>query len=91
MIAPEVVGIEFAYWDGITWLLEWNSDEYKELPLAIQVKLTMDDPIAMAANQSQGIVTATAATRVFKHIIRLPLARPIDTSEDDSELSEAGL
>ncbi len=91
LIAPEVVGIEFSYWDGTTWLLQWNSDEYKELPLAIQVQLTMDDPIAAAANVSQGIAANTMATRVFKHIIRLPLARPIDTSDADGELQEAGL
>lgn len=91
LIAPEVVGIEFSYWDGITWLPQWSSDQYKELPLAVQVQLIMDDPIAAAANAHQGISLTSTPTRVFKHIIRLPLARPIDTSEMDDELAEAGL
>jgi hypothetical protein len=90
LIAPEVLGVEFAYWDGITWLQDWSSDEYDELPLAIQVQLTMDDPIAAAASANQGIIESGSSTRVFKHVVRLPLARPIDTSEQE-ELSEAGL
>jgi hypothetical protein len=91
LIAPEIVAIEFAYWDGTTWLTEWDSDQYKELPLAIQVQLTMDDAIATAANASQGVIATNAATRVFKHIVRLPLARPLDTSQQDENLQEAGL
>ncbi len=91
LIAPEVVGIEFSYWDGVSWLPQWNSDQYEELPLAVEVQLIMDDPIAAAANASLGSSSTVAPTRVFKHIIRLPLARPIDTSQIDDELTEAGL
>jgi type II secretory pathway pseudopilin PulG len=90
LIAPEVLGVEFAYWDGITWLQDWSSDEYDELPLAIQVQLTMDDPIAAAASANQGIIESGSSSRIFKHVVRLPLARPIDTSEQE-ELSGAGL
>jgi hypothetical protein len=91
LIAPEILANEFAYWDGITWLTEWNSDQYAELPLAIQVLLTMDDPIATAANANQGVIATNAATRVFKHIIRLPLARPLDTSDQTDDFQEVGL
>jgi len=88
LIAPEIIGIEFSYWDGITWLLQWNSDQYEELPMAVRVTLTMDDPIGAAASESQGIATSTAATRIFKHTIRLPLARPLDRS-GENELAGA--
>ena len=91
VIAPEVVGIEFSYWDGTAWLLQWNSDEYAELPMAIQVELTMNDPVAAAANDQQGIPATGAVTRTFRHVIRMPMARPIDTSASGNELEEAGL
>ncbi len=84
LIAPEVVGIEFSYWDGINWLSQWNSDQYEELPMAIAVQLTMDDPIGQAASSMQGIASTSGATRVFKHIVRLPLARPLDSSAAES-------
>ena len=93
LLAPEVVAIEFSYWDGITWQLQWSSDEYGELPLAVQVRLTLRDE-RMSAEPSA--LTATTATmdlsqlRTFHHIVRLPLAKPIDESEEE-DLSGAGI
>ena len=80
LLAPEVSAIEFEYWDGVTWLLEWSSDEYGELPMAVKVSLTMAD----ATNPDE------PTARVFSHVVRLPMAKPIDDSEED-ELTEAGL
>ena len=93
LLAPEVVAIEFSYWDGVTWQLQWSSDEYGELPLAVQVRLTMRDD-RMSAEESALSVTATTTDlsqlRTFSHIVRLPLARPIEESEEE-DLSGAGL
>jgi hypothetical protein len=89
LLAPEITGIEFSYWDGLNWELEWSSDEYGELPLAVQVRIYMTDP-----NASEETLTAAAMVpgsegmRAFSHIVRLPLARPIEEEED---LTEAGL
>ncbi|TWT52460.1 Pseudopilin GspJ [Rubripirellula amarantea] len=80
LLAPEVTSIEFQYWDGITWLQSWSSDEYGELPMAVKVQLTMSDVLSTDEN----------ATRVFSHVVRLPMARPVE-EEEDEELSEAGL
>ena len=88
VLAPEVLGIEFRYWDGITWDLEWSSDEYGELPLAVQVQLTMSNPIAISAGLSPDDENAV---RVFTHIIRLPMAKPIELESESDELSEAGI
>lgn len=88
ILAPEVVGLEFSYWDGITWQLEWSSDAYDELPLAVQIKLTMTNPIAIAAGLSPDDENAL---RVFTHIVRLPMANPLEDESEDDELSEAGI
>ena len=48
LLAPEITAIEFSYWDGLNWELEWSSDEYGELPLAVQVRIYMTDPNASA-------------------------------------------
>lgn len=85
LLAPEVAGIEFSYWDGVTWQIEWSSDEYEELPLAISVTLTLQSENSPATD---GV--GSGEMRVFTHIVRLPLANPIDQTEED-ELSEAGL
>lgn len=89
LLAPEISGIEFSYWDGITWQLEWSSDAYGELPLAVMVKLYMADP-NVAANSMTAVTSANqfdTSVRTFTHIVRLPLARPVE----DEDLAGAGL
>ncbi|TWU41902.1 prepilin-type cleavage/methylation domain-containing protein [Novipirellula artificiosorum] len=81
LLAPEITSIEFAYWDGMMWLIEWNSDEYGELPMAVQVQMTMIDPTAALTDTSD--LSSVDTTRVFTHIVRLPMARPIEESEED--------
>src|SRR5690606_9493925 len=76
LLAPEIIGIEFAYWDGWVWLTQWSSDEMGELPAAVQVRLTMNDPAIAAANEA-GLSTASAS-RTFTHLVRLPLSRPVE-------------
>jgi len=36
---PEVVGVEFRYFDGSTWSSEWNSLTRKSLPIAVEIML----------------------------------------------------
>jgi hypothetical protein len=88
LLAPEIAGIEFSYWDGVTWQLEWSSDAYGQLPLAVMVKLYMADPVSQAAGTSAlGSGQIDDSVRTFTHIVRLPLARPVE----EEDLAEAGL
>lgn len=77
LLAPEVQGIEFQYWDGLTWQLEWSSDEYEELPLAVMITLYMVDP------RVEPDPTTATTMRTFRHIVRLPMARIIQEEEED--------
>ena len=93
LLAPEITGIEFSYWDGLTWQMEWSSDEYGELPLAVQVRLYMVDPVLAANEDLQSLSaqgTSSDAIRTFNHIVRLPMARPI-VEDEEEDLSGAGL
>ncbi len=87
LLAPEVVSLEFSYWDGIMWQLQWNSDEMGELPLAVQVQIAVvDSPEAASLMNDPGSIASTTEPRLFTHVIRLPLARPIETSDTTSEV-----
>lgn len=80
LLAPEVTYISFQYYDGISWLTYWNSDDEGQLPYAVKVKLTMADDSSIE----------DGATRVFSHIVRLPLARTAEEStETDAEGEES--
>ena len=90
LLAPEIKSIEFSYWDGLTWQMEWSSDEFGELPLAVQVRIYMVDPV-LAATEGLDTISSLGpdSMRAFSHIVRLPMAVPLETEEED--LSEAGL
>ncbi len=82
LLAPEVTSLQFQYWDGITWQLEWSSDEFEELPLAIRIDLSLADPSALAAG---GSLDDENAIRTFSHIVRLPMAKIIEEEEESEE------
>ena len=46
---PEIVGLEFRYFDGSGWSGSWNSLEHKSLPMAVEVTLHVReaDPTAL--------------------------------------------
>ncbi|WP_157593935.1 prepilin-type cleavage/methylation domain-containing protein [Rubripirellula obstinata] len=85
LLAPEVTSISFQYFDGINWLTFWNSDDSGQLPYAVKVQLTMADDSSIEEG----------ATRIFSHVVRLPMAREAEeTSEEDTEseeMAEAGI
>jgi hypothetical protein len=41
LIAPEVVGLEFRYFDGSQWLEFWDSAQIQALPLAVEVTVAI--------------------------------------------------
>lgn len=44
VVAPEVAGLEFQYFDGTQWLTQWDSEVEKKLPIAVLVILAMRPP-----------------------------------------------
>lgn len=91
LLAPEVVALEFSYFDGFQWRMEWNSDTYGGLPLAVQVQLTLSEPgIALDSVN----VADSDQVRTFRQIIRLPMGRPLEEDEStvtSDPLSAAGI
>jgi hypothetical protein len=80
VIAPEVTHLEFRYFDGTQWLLEWYSDQMEGLPVAIEIALAVtpqkflqtdeDSPFASSGEELfRGEV-------VYRMVVRLPAAKP---------------
>ncbi len=82
LLAPEVIGLEFEYWDGMIWQIQWSSDEMGELPLAVRVTLAIGDAATGADSTETDPATATVGARTFQHIIRLPMAKMIETEDE---------
>lgn len=74
IIAPEVVALEFQYFDGAAWQTSWDSTVYGRLPQAIEVSLGIVDRVA--AQQSRSQFDAPVPVTVLRHVIAVPLAGP---------------
>lgn len=102
LLAPEVVQIEFAYFDGTQWLFEWNSDTYGALPMAINIRLTLgsatpapnasggfDENAGLAGSGQLGVPDGAD---IYDLMVRLPMAVPIPPEEEtDEDLEAAGI
>ena len=94
VIAPEVTSILFEYFDGLTWLEEWDSSVMEGLPQAVRVVVTvrprdeeMRTPIIGGAAPQ---TTVQQGHLVYWLVIKLPLANPPISAEDDG-LGSVGL
>jgi hypothetical protein len=83
LLAPEVVALEFAYFDGVDWLFDWDSST-QSLPWLIEITLAMQTASASAENQlSPGISISTMSyedrqaygVEVYQLIVAIPGAQ----------------
>ncbi len=81
-LAPEVVGLEFSYYDGSEWLDEWDSADKKALPIAVEVAVAL----APVAQEEATAAAPTAAARIYRLLVHLPAAQ-VSTSDTSSETS----
>ena len=71
LLAPEVAGLRFRYFDGFDWWTNWDFDERGGLPTAIEIQLTVDPTrtVARIANDF-----AQAQPTFYRSVVHLPLA-----------------
>jgi len=50
---PEVVSLEFRYFDGSRWSSSWNSLLRGSLPVAVEVRVALGDPLAAAPIEAE--------------------------------------
>lgn len=87
LVAPEVIEIQFRYWDGEEWQEEWNSEEMMGFPAAIEVQILIDptsnDPFA-----AEDRVVNREDLETHRTVIDLPIAEIIEEVEDGTEESQ---
>ncbi|MEM7457090.1 MAG: prepilin-type N-terminal cleavage/methylation domain-containing protein [Planctomycetota bacterium] len=85
LIAPEVVAVQFRYFDGDRWLNQWDSEVEGGFPYAVEVWLAVDVTLATQRNNNQNggqqqvnsMPTMNSENiRRFRSVIHLPTAEP---------------
>lgn len=88
--APEVLWIEFRYFDGMQWLTEWDSDAMGGVPMAVEITMELDDGSGQSDRQSTSSPSSSDFNEhVYRLVVHLPAAEPL-TQETDSTTSTDG-
>ncbi|MEE2685744.1 MAG: hypothetical protein VYB09_05490 [Planctomycetota bacterium] len=92
LLAPEVVGLQFQYFDGYQWLPEWDTEIMQGLPVAVEILLLLK---SNSPYQSGGVMTAfsladlgleldaDSAVVSYRLVVRLPVGIVPEVNEDD--------
>jgi len=87
LVAPEVVGLQFRYFDGMEWFDEWDCQAKGGLPVAVAIGLTLRRPDAEAEVPPAAMtpLDADAASlgeglAVYRLVVDLPAAVPTSTA-----------
>ena len=99
LLAEEVVGLQFRYYDGEAWLEDWNSDDLGGLPTAVEITVTIQPTYAMSDEAlEQMSADEVPPEKSYSLIVHLPAAQPaaatsttvVDTAAGDSAVLEQG-
>jgi prepilin-type N-terminal cleavage/methylation domain-containing protein len=81
LIAPEVVHIEFRYFDGEQILELWDMVEERSLPLAVDVRIWLISPgEAMSAAAATDAESLLSTAREYRQTVFLPMAELSQTA-----------
>ncbi|MBA61039.1 MAG: hypothetical protein CMJ76_01620 [Planctomycetaceae bacterium] len=97
LLAPEVIALEFQYFDGYQWLQYWDSEEFEGLPLAVKIRMTMrsNSPYSSGGvldafygntTDSDGSMAVT-----YQKIVKLPVGKIRPLEQEDGGLQNLGL
>lgn len=84
LMAPEVVSVQFRYFDGTNWLGEWQSTSVGGYPLAVEITLLLDPDRTpdVAANPARGDSNVNLEnTKVYRTVVHLPVAEIMPEEE----------
>lgn len=93
LLAPEVNYLEFAYFDGLEWYTEWDSEQMGGLPVAIEITIGVDTygsaatPSEDVSKQIDAVMTDQAQFR-YRMVVHLPAAQPALPAEEEAIDSE---
>jgi hypothetical protein len=97
LLADEVVGLQFRYYDGEAWLDDWNSDDLGGLPTAVEITVTIQPTYAMSEEALEQLAAdEPPPEKAYSLIVHLPAAHAaaaatptvVDTAAGDSAVLE---
>ena len=75
VIAPEIIALEFRYFDGVTWLTSWDSVSMGALPRAVEVQIGFAPP--ESKKQAWLNHAVNKSTQTARLVMFLPASDPV--------------
>ncbi len=88
LVAAEVVNLQFRYFDGTTWVTEWDSASAGGLPWAVEISITLSD--AGAVPVASGSASLNSSETTYRLVVALPLAEAALGEGDTSSGTTGG-
>ncbi|MFO0999375.1 MAG: type II secretion system protein GspJ [Planctomycetaceae bacterium] len=80
LLAKEVSGLQFRYYDGLTWQESWDSNALNEMPKAIEITLTLRNQEDAGDTFSDEVVDPYALPETtHRMVVPIPVAEPFVT------------
>jgi hypothetical protein len=90
LLAAEVVGLEFQYYDGVDWVYEWDSATTKTLPRIIKIWLEIQPTYALTeAGLAQQSTNKEPPRQSFYYFVTLPSAPVVPPPPADETATDA--
>ncbi len=94
LLAPEVNYLEFRYFDGLEWQVEWDSEALGGLPVAVEITIGIDptggqDPETLDVTEATELATTDMTEHLYRLVVHLPAAKP--TALNDESLDAGGM
>lgn len=94
LLAPEVNYLEFRYFDGLEWQVEWDSEALGGLPVAIEITIGIDptggqNPETLDITEATELATTDMTEHLYRLVVHLPAAKP--TALNDESLDAGGM
>jgi hypothetical protein len=87
LIASEVIGIQFRYFDGQDWVNEWDSDENGGFPTAVEVTILVDNERVISEDITNRLRENPESGELYRAVINLPVA---EIPEEDETAAGGG-
>ena len=83
LLAPEVVRVEFRFYDGSNIADTWDMNELKTLPVAVEVCIWLRSPNATNEPVMTNYDTATLAdtTHEYRQVVYVPMAQVANAAQ----------
>ena len=92
LLASEVVGLAFQYFDGTEWLTDWDSSTQGGLPRAVEIVVTMQPTYALTEKDllATGAASDTEIPEyTFRQVVNLPSAPLVAPAAETEESTSA--